>query len=80
LAPAHHPYSQNQSAELVGDRRGNPQFRNWLESLQSAARELQTRQVPNKAQDCIEFSSRRAQEEVPFSAKFRKCAPPLLNI
>jgi hypothetical protein len=29
---------------------GNSQFRNWLKSLQSAAHEPQTRQVPNKAQ------------------------------
>jgi hypothetical protein len=28
----------------------NSQFRNWLKSLQNAAHELQTRQVPRKAQ------------------------------
>jgi hypothetical protein len=60
---------------------GNSQFRNSLKSLQSAAHELQARQVPNKAQwIASDFPSPRAQEEVPFSANFRKCAPPLLNI
>ena len=60
---------------------GNSQFRNWLKPLQSAAHELQTREVPSKAQWIpSNFPSPRAQEEVPFSANSRKCPPPLLSI
>jgi len=58
--------------------RANSQFRNRLKSIQSAANELQTPEVPRKRSGFHRIFLPRAQEEVPlppFSANaFRRCS------